>query len=243
MTVIVTRPEPDGSAFARKLEARGMTAVLSPVIDIVLTPSRIDFSGVGALAFTSANGVRALAAAGARPGLPVFVVGDATAKAARESGHSIIETAEGDVETLAQLIAAANERGAFEGAVLHIAGAARAGDLVGALEERGMTARREVLYEARPRTKLTKDAEAALTANPPADWVALFSQRSARLFLEQVRAAGLESQLNDIGAACLSQAVAEVAGGARWRSIRTAAARTGDAMLDLMAGENHGRRS
>ncbi|MFQ5564346.1 MAG: uroporphyrinogen-III synthase [Parvularculaceae bacterium] len=243
MRAIVTRPEPDGPDFAEKLNARGVTTILSPVMDIVPVRRELDFTGVGALAFTSANGVRAVAAVRPPPGLPVFAVGAATEEAARANGHCNIKTAKGDVDSLADVIVAAHLRRVFKGAVLHAAGAARAGDLVRALQDRGVLARREVLYEARPRESLSREAEAALAADPPAEWAVLFSPRSARLFLDQVRTAGLEDRLQGVGAACLSAAVAEAARAARWREVRAARVRDSEGMIDLLAAENDAARS
>jgi uroporphyrinogen-III synthase len=75
-------------------------------------------------------------------------VGGATAEAAREAGFTDVRTAEGDVIALGQRIAADRSRPAGE--VLHIAPREPAGDLVQALAEAGVPARREVLYEAAP---------------------------------------------------------------------------------------------
>ncbi|MEZ5983840.1 MAG: uroporphyrinogen-III synthase [Parvularculaceae bacterium] len=70
----------------------------------------------------------------------------------------------GDVASLAEAIAAAPP----SGDVFHIAGAEHAGDLVAALEARGVAARAAVLYEAVPAaTSLTDEAIASLAGEPP----------------------------------------------------------------------------
>ncbi len=240
MRVIVTRPEQDGEPFAASLSALGITPILSPVIEIEFQPSTVDLSGVGALAFTSANGVRAFSQSVHKremaSGLRVFAVGEATAKTALASGHYDIETAEGDVGSLAQVIANGKSEGRFEGSVLHIAGSARAGDLAGALASHGVSSRREVLYEARALPTLSPAGQAALLDTPPAEWVSFFSPRSARLFFDQIQNAGLQKRLKAVKAACLSDAVAKSARAGSWRDVHVAANSSSEAMLALFRG-------
>ena len=57
---LVTRPEPDASDFAALLERAGMRAVKTPAMTIEPTGAAPSLEGAAALAFTSANGVRAL---------------------------------------------------------------------------------------------------------------------------------------------------------------------------------------
>src|SRR4051812_16935975 len=91
----------------------------------------IDLTNVQAVLFTSANGVRAFAAAERRRDIPAFAVGEATAAAARLAGFTTVDTAGGDVAALADLV---RERlTPARGALLHAAGSAVAGDLSGVL--------------------------------------------------------------------------------------------------------------
>jgi len=143
--VIVTRPEPDASAFAAMVKAAGMTPVLSPTIEIAFRPAAVSFDGVRALAFTSANGVRALMHTALPAGalaLPVFAVGPASADAARQAGFGTVSTAAGDVASLAELI---GRSFAGDGAVLHISGSDRAGDLAELLAKSDVEARRALM--------------------------------------------------------------------------------------------------
>lgn len=230
--VIVTRPEPDASRFADELRAAGFAPVLSPAMEIVWRGAAPDLAGVGALAFTSANGVRAFRKVSSATTLPAFAVGEITAAEARAAGFKTVVAAAGDVADMAARIAHA--RRDFSGAVLHISGADQAGDLAALLSAQGMDARRAVLYEARPFAALSEGAAAALAALPFAGWAAFFSPRSAEIFLEQARAAGAD--LSHSRAACLSAAVAKVAGKARWAAVDIAEDSSSAALIRLMAG-------
>ena len=68
------------------------------------------------------------------------------------------------------------------------------------------------------------------------DAVLLYSPRSAALFAAHVRAAGLDRDLADVVAACLSEAVAAELAGLTFRSVRVADARDQKALLRRLEG-------
>jgi uroporphyrinogen-III synthase len=175
-TIWITRAEPGASATAERVRALGHEAVVAPLL--VVRPvdhGRIDLQGVAALAFTSANGVRAFAEACAERDLRVFAVGAATAQAARAAGFDSVLSADGDVNALAEGIAARG--GELRGAVLHPGVAEPAGDLCGALQAQGIEARRLVLYETTP----VPADELDLATLSASDAVLLHSPRAAEV--------------------------------------------------------------
>ena len=229
--ILITRAEPDGSAFAKTCRARGLEPILAPVMRIAIRTAPVDLSGIGALAFTSANGVRAFVANAAERALPVFAVGPVTAAAAKEAGFEEIHVAGGDAGLLASHIV--SESALAEKAILHIAGEDRAGDLVALLDSRGVRARRQTLYQAVGESALPAACAAALSEDKGLV-VSLFSPRTARLFLALAETAGLTARLGDAHAACLSAAVADEAARADWAGIMIAGERTGESLLDVV---------
>lgn len=245
--VLITRPEADARLLARDLEARGFETLVAPLMTIHPLSSGakgLDLSGVQALAFTSANGVRAFVAAlGGRPWpeLPVFAVGETTASAAREAGAVRIISAGGDVVSLAARIAALCRPG--DGAILHVAGSVRAGDLAGDLEGKGFATRRAVLYEARLCRRLPEAAAEALRRGD--GFVLIFSPRTARHFAKLVEEAGLADALSCARLVALSPAVAAAAPSG-WQAVEVAAQPTRPAMIEAlirMHGESARRQS
>ena len=226
MKVLVTRPEPDAGAFAERCRNAGLVPIVAPLMTVKFKKTQINTATLGAFAFTSMNGVRAVAAA-ADKAIPVFAVGAMTAQCARDAGFKNVSAADGDVNSLADLISGAD----LSGDILHVAGAHRAGDLVTALQARDVAARREVLYEARAAGSLPETARTALKADPPIEWVTLFSPRTAALFLTLVNDAGLGAHLKNLRAACLSDAVAEELDGAGLKSVEVAPRRDTEAMI------------
>jgi uroporphyrinogen-III synthase len=146
MKVWVTRAEPGAGETAKRLMALGHEPVVAPLLVVRrLIDASPDLTGVGALAFTSANGLSAFADISDRRDLPIFVVGEATAVAARRAGFADIHTGPSDVAALAIEIVA--RRGTLRGDVLHASAAEPAGDLAGALQAAGVAVRGVRLYE------------------------------------------------------------------------------------------------
>jgi len=231
MRILVTRPRADAEALVAALAARGHEALVAPMLEIrAPAPGAAppDLDGVQALLFTSANGVRALAALTARRDLPVFAVGDASARAARAAGFARVESAGGDVADLVRLVLARCDPAA--GALYHAAASRLAGDLKAALADAGFALRRDTLYESVAAQALPEALRAAL-ASGRLDAATFFSPRTAATFVALVRDAGLAAACTRVTALCLSPAVAEALAPLAWRAVEVAAAPTQDSLL------------
>lgn len=179
----ITRAQPGADLTAERVRALGHEAVIVPLLAVRnMEDIHVDLYGVAALAFTSANGVRAFADASGERSLKVFAVGAATAQAARQAGFKSVLSADGDVEALAEGIAV--RRGELRGAVLHPGAAEPAGDLAGSLQKLGVEARRLILYETAPVTLADAEAEFAIRC----DAVLLHSPRAAEVMAKVLKA-------------------------------------------------------
>jgi uroporphyrinogen-III synthase len=191
--VLLTRARDDAEASAARLAARGIAAVAAPVIEIVATPV-CDLPDAD---FTLATSRRAFAALAALPpaerarleSRPLFVVGDATAAAARFVGFRDIRVADGDAGAL--LARLAMERPAPGESALYLAGADRKPALEQGLAAAGIAVVAIVAYEARPRAWTPAEIEAAREVARDNAPVLHYSRRSAALFLERIDACGL----------------------------------------------------
>jgi len=230
---MITRPREDGEILARELAELGIGAVLEPLLVIEnLDGPPVDLSNVQALLITSANGVRAFCRRNAERDLPVFCVGGASARAAREAGFGRVESGGGGVEELARLVQ--SHLNAQDGALMHIAGTRVAGDLAGDLERAGFQVRREVLYQAAKQESLSADGAAALSSGSVGG-VVFYSPRTAKTFKRLVEEAGLAGACRGLRGFCLSQAVADQARPLFGDGTRVAARPDGAAMMALLA--------
>lgn len=235
MRALVTRPREDSVSLQRELLRRGIEVVLEPLLSIErMGDSELDLEGVHALIFTSANGVRAFRTISERRDLPVFAVGDATARECGEAGFGQVASADGDVEDLAALIGRSCEP--RDGRLIHVAGNAATGDLAAVLTASGFDVVRAPLYEARPASALSLAGKTALQQGR-IDVALFFSPRTAATFVNLARAAGLEDACRGIDAVCLSPAVAKRASELPWRSLSVAAQPTQSALLTALTSD------
>lgn len=220
MRLLITRPAEDSVALAGALAERGIEVMLDPLLAIRYRDGDpLDLDHVQALLITSANGLRAFARRDSRRNLDVFAVGDASARAAREAGFQRVESAAGDVEALAELVASRLDPKA--GVLLHVAGGTVAGDLATLLSKKRFDYRREVLYEAEKADRLAPETVQALQAGV-LDGVLFYSPRTAATFVRLALKAGVSAACSGVSAFCLSAAVAERARGLPWRAVRVA---------------------
>jgi uroporphyrinogen-III synthase len=233
MQALITRPIGDAEPLAAALAVRGITPVIEPLLVIrPLSPPGPDWTsalnGAQAVLFTSANGARAFARVTARRDLPVFAVGDATAREAGALGFCTVANAAGNVDDLAALVTTRLDPG--HGLLIHAAGSTVAGDLAGRLAAAGFELYRAVLYSADPVSSLTEATVAALRGSR-IDFGFFFSPRTAAHFVTLARAARIEEACRHIAALCLSPAVAAEPSSLAWARIIAAGAPEQRALL------------
>ncbi|WP_288938800.1 uroporphyrinogen-III synthase [uncultured Roseovarius sp.] len=225
-TILITRPDPSGAAFADQVRRRfGDTVqiVLSPVLKIERCGSLPDLSRFRTLIFTSRHGVEAFAALSDRRDLPAYAVGDATARSARDAGMSVVACG-GDAPSLVARILADE----VQGPCLHIHGEHAAGNISGDLTLAGIETHEAILYR-QAAVDLNDMAKAALQRGTPVI-VPLFSPRSARLFCQ-----GLKARAPLWAVAISENARAEIPAGLV-RDVVIAGHPSAPAMLDAMQG-------
>jgi len=210
MRLLVTRPEPDAHRQGEALAARGHDVVVSPLLAIeAVTGVSLELEDAQALIATSRNALRALAShpeLGAALRLPLFAVGEATAKQAAGLGFGAVTAAAGTGETLARLIS--DRLDPSDGPLVHLAGETVAFDLKSALRLKGFTVKQPVLYRAVAAPALSEEAISRIKSGA-LDGVILMSPRTAAIFADLVRRQGAVTQASRLICYCLSAAVAQ----------------------------------
>lgn len=210
MRVLVTRAEDQGRATKARLEAVGLDGVVAPLTRIVLDGDvDLELDGVQAVLVTSLNGVAALAlnaAADRLRALPLFAVGDRTARAARDRGFDRVASAAGDRHALAALVCETLDPAS--GDLLWAAGADRTTDLVDDLEACGFRVEVAELYRAEAVSTLP-DGVAADLAGGRIDAIAVYSPRSAEILVDALAARGFSPTTSFFRIHAISEATAE----------------------------------
>jgi uroporphyrinogen-III synthase len=199
--LLVTRPEPDASETAARLNALNIETLVVPLlIAETLTTTLPPADGFSALAVTSGNALRALHDRGDLPRLlklPLYAVGDKTAAVARDFGFAQVMSAGGDFDDLVALLAGAG----LDGPVLYPVARHQAGDLAKALAPHGLMVITTPVYAMNPALRLGDTADFA-----GLDGALFYSRRTAETF---VSLAPRTPERARLGMLCLSEAVAE----------------------------------
>ena len=132
----IARPRPGADETAARLDALGLgpdfETLVSPMIALEPVSHPRPVADFRALVFTSASALDRFTPAPGDLALPVFVVGERTAAAAREAGFTDVRVGAGDSADLAALVA----RSAPEGDLLHPGAENPAGDMAAVLGHR-----------------------------------------------------------------------------------------------------------
>ena len=205
--LLVTRPEPDATDTAGRLAALGLDPVLCPLMELAVLDARLPVpDGLSGVILTSANALRALAARDALTpyfGLPVFAVGDKTARAARAAGFAEVTSAEGDAGALIDLLAATAKSGTF----FYPSAVETARDLPKALAGAGLLVIAAEVYGMTAVSRLPETVSTAL-ADGAIDAVLVYSRRMAALFSELTELVLSPERRRALTLICLSEAVA-----------------------------------
>jgi len=244
VAILITRPAPDDQATAEVLRAKGHDVLRAPMLRYEPVAFQIDPDlSVDALLVTSANALRALAETpmpGRWRNIPLFAVGDRTARAARAAGFERIEVADGDGASLRDLVvarmrtkAARSKPAKKPAGLLYLAAADRAVDLGGELEAFGFNVVTVTTYRMIATPELPAAVCDAFSANR-IEAVLHYSRRSGRAFIDAVRAAGVEISALAVPHCCISDNVASVVRDAGASQVAVAQTPDENALFDAL---------
>lgn len=237
MRVLILRPQPSAADTAAALRAGGHEPIVAPLMWIEsLAPADLSAGSWAALLITSAHAVAGLTHQPHRQQvlrLPVFAVGERTARKIRQRGFACVTSADGNVTDLVNLVAA---RLTPPARLLHLAGEDQAGDLAGELSGKGFVVDTVIVYRAVVAETLPQPARDALAGG--VDVVLHYSRRSAQAYVDAARRSGLLAKALGPLHLCLSAQVAEPLASAG-ASIKVAAAPNQAALLGLLDPAAH----
>ena len=185
MKLIVTRPEPAASKTAEKLLALGHEVVVSPVLEIVPTETKLPNDDFSMIIITSPNALRIFAKQDFDQSIleiPIYVVGNSTAQEATDLGFSDVHSAAGNAKNLVELIKSRFVVSKIDKRpTLYACGEHSTSGFVDSLLEYGLNIKVWINYKANLVDQLTKNAIDFLTCGNPVG-ILLYSSRSAGQF-------------------------------------------------------------
>lgn len=227
----VTRTAPFNRLTVQHLKSAGIDSLIEPVLRVLPLQTPTAIAVPDALVFTSLNGVRLHRFRPSLSRLPVFAVGDHSARFARLRGYRRVTSASGDVHDLRRLICSRIAKGAD---ILHLSAVHPAGDLAALLRSDGYRARRICVYDIAEASLAALDRVAS--ALPDVGTILVHSPRAGRHVAAWLR----RNALDWSGHVCC---ISEVAAGAfqNLANVRTVVAeRPDEAALMAAAFALHG---
>ena len=189
MKLIVTRPEPAATRTAEKLQAMGHEVAISPVLEIVATDTKMPNGDYSMIIITSASALQVLKQQDFDQPLlniAVYVVGDKTAKNAKDFGFQNVHSAAGNALDLAELIKLRFDVSATaKNPALYICGQHSTSGFTDELSKIGLNFNRWINYNANLVDHLTNKSINFLTSDDSIG-ILLYSARSARRFSELI---------------------------------------------------------
>lgn len=204
--ILVTRAGPDAEETGALLRAAGHVPVLAPLRRVEMIDAVLP-SLPNALVATSRNAFAGPPLPEEWRALPLFVVGDASAKAAGPAGFSAVTALGGDA---AGLVLALKARMRKDTRFAYLAGEPRTAVIEEGLREAGFGV--EIILRYRmTQIETFPDHAAEAIRKGEVDAVLHFSFQSARAFLDLAEAVGLTGAITRLAHLCLSDAIAALA--------------------------------
>ena len=226
--VLIIRPEPGATQTATRIRALGLHPIVAPIVAITPVELRCP-RHVAATLLTSRNVVRPCPVSLHRR--PAFAVGTATATLATEAGFDHVFNADGNANSLAELVAQTLSPDC--GALFLPTGQGQGKELASLLRQRGFRVIRRVAYRAIGVATLPPAAVTALIQSQVAV-VLFFSGEASRHFVRLLRAAELADAVCGVEAVSISEPAAVPLRLLQWRRISVASRPNQDAMLVLL---------
>ncbi|MBC8716475.1 uroporphyrinogen-III synthase [Ochrobactrum sp. Marseille-Q0166] len=183
--VLITRPQPSASMTAEKLVALGFSPVSLPVSRTFTLPFHIGDQSFDALAVTSANAFRHVPSEilQSLKALPLFAVGEGTARAAQEAGFQTVIEGGGDATRLAATIAEHLPKNAR---LLYLAGRVRQSIFEDKVSEAGLNMEVRDVYDVESINYSVNEIKATFDQGPFVA-VLLYSAIAAQAFVETMQ--------------------------------------------------------
>ena len=217
MHILLTRPLEDCSEMILKFKSLGHQISHLPLLSVQpVKYSKINFSEIKSIIFTSANALKFLDLKSIDKKLLCFCVGGVTEKKARSVGFQNVIAAEGNVTNLKELVLQNFDK--KKGRLIYVSGETISVDLDQQLLKEGYDLERIVNYKTTHNQKFDKRFVEELKLKIP-DMVYVYSQNSALSFLSFIKINRSETLWMNTNLMCISEKTSSILNEFKWKKI------------------------
>ena len=220
MTVLLTRTIKDSTDLAKQLEAYNINSYIEPMFNMEYLDCNLDsadLSSSQAVIFTSKNALYAIKNVIQKfAHLKCFVVGNATAKAAKRFKFKDVYIANNSAKSLADLILA--KTAIKDGKLLYFCGELVTLDFKEELEKHGYNVQKFCVYKTVALKEFSPELKDKINNNQIKTML-LYSSNTAEIFLDLIKQNDMLSCLSGIDVFVISKKVKPLVDGYKWKSI------------------------
>ncbi len=217
MHILLTRPLDDCKELILRFKSLGHKVSHLPVIKIEnVNHDKVNFDEFGGIIFTSANAVKNLNTSNINKQINCFCVGSSTEKAAKQNGFQNIYCADGNVNNLKEVILQNFDQ--KKGNLLYVSGEIISSNLDKDLISEGYKVKRIINYSANPIEEINDEFIKDLKSSIP-DMVYVYSENSARNYLNLLKKYNLLDYWMDTNLMCLGEKTSSVLNEIKWKKI------------------------
>jgi uroporphyrinogen-III synthase len=203
--IVLLRSEDENTEMADFIVSKDFEPLTEPIL--IINDLEADYSPIkkgSPLIFTSAHGVRVLANHVKERDNPVYAVGRNTEAAARQEGFFQVETGEGGVENLADMLVSSLKD--TKETPVYIRAADISHDLRRILHQKGVSIAEITAYSAEPAQNLSLSLLQSLDRREVGA-ILFYSKRGGEVFSGLIEQYARSVRLKSIKALCISEAV------------------------------------
>ena len=217
MHILLTRPLDDCKDLILKFKSLDHKVSHLPVIKIKpIEYGEPNFNNYNGIIFTSANAVKNLNLKNIDKKINCFCVGSATEKIVKQNGFQNIFCADGNVNNLKEIILQNFDNN--EGNLLYVSGEIVSSNLDKDLVSEGYSIKRIINYTVVPITEISEEFVKNIKTYIP-DMVFIYSENSAKNYLNLVKKYGLLDVWMDTNLMCLGEKASAILNEIKWKKI------------------------
>ena len=217
MHILLTRPLDDCKELILRFKSLGHKVSHLPVIKIQnVNHDKVNFDEYGGIIFTSANSVKNLNTSNINKKINCFCVGSSTEKVAKQNGFQNIFCADGNVNNLKEVILQNFDQ--KHGNLLYVSGEIISSNLDKDLISEGYVVKRIINYSVLPIEEVSDEFIKDLNSSIP-DMVYIYSENSARNYLDLLKKYNLSDYWMDTNLMCLGEKTSSVLNEIKWKKI------------------------
>ena len=217
MHILLTRPLDDCKDLILRFKSLGHKVSHLPVIKIEnVNHDKVNFDEFGGIIFTSANAVKNLNTSNINKQINCFCVGSSTEKVAKQNGFQNIYCADGNVNNLKEVILQNFDQ--KKDNLLYVSGEIISSNLDKDLISEGYKVKRIINYSVAPIEEASDEFISDLKSSIP-DMVYVYSENSARNYLNLLKKYNLSDYWMDTNLMCLGEKTSSVLNEIKWKKI------------------------